>query len=92
MRLFLVGLKIGISKSRETGRDERTSQRDKTFIIHVGDNYPVISSNKYFLNAYLPSSVLSSLKTKIPLLSQIQYNARVAGVTVCVEVRRSMGQ
>lgn len=89
-RLFLVELKIGISKSLETGRDERTSQRDKTFVLRVGDSCPVICQVRF--PACLPSSVLNFLKTKAPSLPPIQSNARAAGMTVCVEDRRHIGQ
>lgn len=65
MRLFLVGLKIGISKSLETGQDTRASPGDETVTIPVGDGDPVISSNHSVLIAHLPSSVRSFLKTKI---------------------------
>lgn len=64
-RLFLMGSKIGIGKSLETGRDKRASQRDEKFIICVGDSYPVISPNNRFLIAYSPRNVISLPKTKI---------------------------
>lgn len=89
-RLFLVELKIGISKSLETGRAKTTSQRDKTFLIHVGDSCPVVY--QVLGIAYLPSSVLRFLKTEVPLRPPVESNARAAGMTVCVEDRRNRGQ
>lgn len=79
-RLFLVELKRGISKSLETVRAKRTSQRDKTFLIHVGDSCPVIY--QVLCIAYLPSSVLRFLKTEVPLQPPMQSNSRAAGMTV----------
>nr|XP_019596412.1 PREDICTED: biorientation of chromosomes in cell division protein 1-like 1 [Rhinolophus sinicus] len=78
-RLFLVELKIGISKSLETGRAKTTSQRDKTFLIHVGDSCPVVY--QVLGIAYLPSSVLRFLKTEVPLRPPMQSNARAAEMT-----------
>lgn len=107
-RDFLVGSKIGIGKSLETGRDKRASQRDKNFIICVGDSCPVISTNNHFLIAYLPSSVISLPETKTGgvgwsrltlqredeycSLPKMQCSARLSGMIVHIEDWRNVGE
>lgn len=84
------GIEMGISRSRETGRDPGSPPRDETFSIPVGVGDP---SNNHILIPYVPRSVISFLNTQIKRavgaglpfsgeinisLPKIQCNARTA--------------
>lgn len=56
------GIEMGISRSRETGRDPGSPPRDETFSIPVGVGDP---SNNHILIPYVPRSVISFLNTQI---------------------------